>query len=123
MNMRLKKVLDDIQKTEDKILELQEYVKKLKIQKKQMEEMEIPLEEDGTLLLQRKIMPGKSICRINGETVSVSQLKELSGCLMDMYGQHEHQTLLKPLAYGKILDQRLLSARKHLRRNCGSIRS
>lgn len=75
------------------------------IQKKQMEEMEIPLEEDGTLLLQRKIMPGKSICRINGETVSVSQLKELSGCLMDMYGQHEHQTLLKPLSYGRMLDQ------------------
>lgn len=41
MNMRLKKVLDDIQKTEDKILELQEYVKKLKIQKKQMEDVEI----------------------------------------------------------------------------------
>ena len=41
MNMRLKKVLDDIQKIEDKILELQEYVKKLKIQKKQMEDAEI----------------------------------------------------------------------------------
>ena len=41
MNMRLKKVLDDIQKTEDKILELQEHVKKLKIQKKQMEDAEI----------------------------------------------------------------------------------
>ena len=41
MNMRLKKVLDDIQKTEDKILELQEYVKKLNIQKKQMEDAEI----------------------------------------------------------------------------------
>ena len=41
MNMRLQKVLDDIQKTEDKILELQEYVKKLKIQKKQMEDAEI----------------------------------------------------------------------------------
>lgn len=41
MNMRLKKVLDDIQKTEDKILELQEYLKKLKIQKKQMEDAEI----------------------------------------------------------------------------------
>ena len=41
MNMRLKKVMDDIQKTEDKILELQEYVKKLKIQKKQMEDAEI----------------------------------------------------------------------------------
>ena len=34
MNMRLKKVLDDIQKTEDKILELQEYVKKIKDSKK-----------------------------------------------------------------------------------------
>ena len=41
MITRLKKVLDDIQKTEDKILELQEYVKKLKIQKKQMEDAEI----------------------------------------------------------------------------------
>lgn len=41
MNMRLKKVLDDIRKTEDKIVELQEHVKKLKIQKKQMEDAEI----------------------------------------------------------------------------------
>ena len=41
MNMRLKKVLDDIQKTEDKILELQEYVRQLRIQKKQMEDAEI----------------------------------------------------------------------------------
>ena len=41
MNMLLRKVLDDIQKTEDKILELQGYVKKLKIQKKQMEDAEI----------------------------------------------------------------------------------
>lgn len=41
MNMRLKKVLDDIQKTEEKIVELQEYVKRLKIQKKQMEDAEI----------------------------------------------------------------------------------
>ena len=75
------------------------------IQKERIRELELPVEDDGSLLLQRKIMPGKSICRINGETISVSQLKELSGCLMDMYGQHEHQTLLKPLSYGKMLDQ------------------
>ena len=41
MNMRLKKVLDDIQKTENKILELQEHVRQLRIQKKQMEDAEI----------------------------------------------------------------------------------
>ena len=39
--MRLKKVLDDIQKTENKILELQEHVRQLRIQKKQMEDAEI----------------------------------------------------------------------------------
>lgn len=41
MNMRLKKVLDDIQKTENKILELQEHVRQLRIQKKLMEDAEI----------------------------------------------------------------------------------
>lgn len=75
------------------------------LQREQVLAMDIPVEEDNTLLLQRKIMPGKSICRVNGETIGVSQLRELSGCLLDMYGQHEHQTLLKPLSYGRMLDQ------------------
>lgn len=70
----------------------------------QIREMELPVEEDHLLLLQRKIMPGKSICRANGESISASQLKKLSGCLLDMYGQHEHQSLLKPTAYKKMLD-------------------
>lgn len=67
--------------------------------------MDIPIEEDGSLLLQRKIMAGKSICRANGETVGVGQLKEISSCLLDVYGQHEYQSLLKPVSYGKMLDQ------------------
>ena len=41
MNMRLKKVLDDIQKTEDKIAELQEHLKRHISLKQQMEDMEI----------------------------------------------------------------------------------
>lgn len=65
----------------------------------------IEVSEDGELLLQRKIMPGKSVCRVNGETVSVGQLKELSGTLLNMYGQHEHQTLLKASTYSKMLDE------------------
>lgn len=39
--MRLKKVLDDIEKAENKILELQEHVKRLHVQRKQMEDIEI----------------------------------------------------------------------------------
>lgn len=67
-------------------------------------EMELPLEDDHTLLLQRKIMPGKSTCRVGGESISATQLKKLAPCLLDLYGQHEHQSLLKPAAYKKMLD-------------------
>ncbi len=70
----------------------------------QVKEMDLPVEEGNMLILQRKIMPGKSICRVCGESVSAAQLKKLSGCLLDMYGQHEHQSLLKPSAYKKMLD-------------------
>ena len=67
-------------------------------------EMELPIEDGNTLLLQRKIMPGKSTCRVGGETISATQLKKLAPCLLDLYGQHEHQSLLKPAAYSKMLD-------------------
>lgn len=67
-------------------------------------ELELPLEDDNTLLLQRKIMPGKSTCRVGGESISTTQLKKLAPCLLDLYGQHEHQSLLKPAAYKKMLD-------------------
>ena len=70
----------------------------------QMKEMELPLEEDHLLILQRKITAGRSICRANGESVSAGQLRNLAGCLLDMYGQHEHQSLLKPASYRKMLD-------------------
>ena len=73
-------------------------------QKKQIKEMDLTIEEDGTFLLSRKLMPGKSVCRVGGELVSASQLKELSGILIDLYGQHEHQSLLKPITYQKMLD-------------------
>ena len=41
MNMKLKKILDDIQKTEDKIAEFQEHLKRQNTLKQQMEDMEI----------------------------------------------------------------------------------
>ena len=70
-----------------------------------LKELELPLEEDGTLLLQRKITAGRSLCRVNGESVSAGQLRELAGCLLDMYGQHEHQSLCKPSEHKRLLDE------------------
>ena len=75
-----------------------------KEQQELLREMELPAEEDGSLILQRKIMPNRSVCKVNGETVSSGQLKALSGSLLDMYGQHEHQSLLKPAKHREFLD-------------------
>ena len=50
--------------------------------------------EDGLLILSRKLMDGRSVSRINGETVTIAVLKEVAGILIDIHGQHEHQSLL-----------------------------
>lgn len=88
-------------------------------QKKVLSEMDLPWEEDGCLILQRKVMAGRSVCRVNGESVSMSQLKQLSGYLLDMYGQHEHQSLLKVSKHREFLDgyagSRMEEKKKQLR--------
>ena len=50
--------------------------------------------EDGQVLLSRKILDGRSINKINGETSTVGQMKAVAACLLDIHGQHEHQSLL-----------------------------
>ncbi|MCL2050124.1 MAG: DNA repair protein RecN [Lachnospiraceae bacterium] len=69
-----------------------------------LEKMELSIAEDGLIVLQRKIMPGRSILRINGETITAAQLKNIAGKLLDLHGQHEHQTLLKAANHREILD-------------------
>ena len=64
-------------------------------QLERLRQMELPVEEDGTILIKRKIMPGRSVCSICGETVTLRQLREVSELLIDIYGQRENQRLLK----------------------------
>ncbi len=61
--------------------------------------------EDGQVILSRKIMEGRSISRINGETCTVSQMKAAASLLLDIHGQHEHQSLLYPEKQLQILDE------------------
>lgn len=68
-----------------------------------LEELDIPV-EDGELILSRKISGSRSVCRLNGETVSASTLKEISSYLIDIHGQHEHQSLLHKKKHLEILD-------------------
>ncbi|MCR5755718.1 MAG: DNA repair protein RecN [Acetatifactor sp.] len=69
-----------------------------------MEEMDLIPEEDGTIIISRRLQPGKSICKINGETVTTRQVKELAEVLIDIHGQHEHQSLLHKKKHLEILD-------------------
>jgi DNA repair protein RecN (Recombination protein N) len=51
--------------------------------------------EDGLLILRREInAQGKSICRINGQMVTLSTLREVGPLLVNIHGQHEHQSLM-----------------------------
>ncbi len=60
--------------------------------------------EDGMVILSRKMIEKRSISKINGETVSISLLKEVAAILIDIHGQHEHQSLLYKKNHLAILD-------------------
>lgn len=60
--------------------------------------------EDGVVTLSRKMIGKRSVSKINGETVSNAQLKEVAGILIDIHGQHEHQSLLYKKNHLNILD-------------------
>ena len=60
--------------------------------------------EEGQVLLSRKITGGRSVSKINGETCTVSQMKAAAACLLDIHGQHEHQSLLYRDKQLEILD-------------------
>lgn len=61
--------------------------------------------ENNMLVISRRIMPGKSVSKVNGETVTAGALKAISSLLIDMYGQHEHQSLLNSSKHLDIIDR------------------
>ena len=83
-----------------------------------IEELELPV-EDGQIILQRRILQSRNVCKVCGETVTARQLKQLGEILLDIHGQHEHQSLLKPAKQLEILDayagEALLSHKEKLR--------
>lgn len=60
--------------------------------------------EDRRIVLSRKLMEGRSTSKINGETVSMGTLKDVASMLIDIHGQHEHQSLLHKKNHLAFLD-------------------
>ncbi len=69
----------------------------------QLESMDV-YPEDGRIVLSRKLMTGRSTSKINGETVSMGLLKDVASLLIDIHGQHEHQSLLHKKNHLAFLD-------------------
>ncbi|MNO21723.1 DNA repair protein RecN [compost metagenome] len=60
---------------------------------------------DESLIIRREVsMQGKSTARINGQLVNLSMLREVGEALINLHGQHEHQTLLRPERHLELLD-------------------
>ena len=67
---------------------------------------DLGIEFDGTVIIRRKMTTdGRGDIRINGASVTLGMLKSVTECLCDIYGQHEHQSLLKTASHIKLLDK------------------
>ena len=63
-------------------------------------------DEDGNLLLQREISgEGKNACRVNGRPITVAQLRQIGGELLNIHGQHDGTQLLDEELHGAYLDR------------------
>lgn len=63
------------------------------------------LAEEDEMILSRKYQNGRWSNRINGETVTIKALQQVSEILIDIYGQHEQQLLLNQNKHLDILDE------------------
>jgi len=60
--------------------------------------------EDGQIIIKRKISNTRSEIKINDETVTLGKLRKVAELLIDIHGQHEHQSLLRDGYHLKVLD-------------------
>ena len=71
-----------------------------------LQELSMPLEDDGSLLIQREIrLEGRSLCKLNGVPATVSMLRELGALLLNIHGQHESYELLSPEVHMTYVDR------------------
>lgn len=70
---------------------------------KRLEALDI-FPENGMVTLSRRLMEGRSVSRINGETVNMATLRDAASMLIDIHGQHDNQTLLHRKNHLALLD-------------------
>ena len=98
------------------VFEIKEYNNELD---KILDDYGISRESDNILLIQREVnLNGRSLCRINGQTVTLSMLKNITQNIIDIVAQNEHQQLFKHSSHINLIDNfgtaELLELKKEL---------
>ena len=63
------------------------------------------LDSGDELVLYRELsLSGRNVCRVNGVLVSTAELKTIGDQLVDLHGQHAHQSLLNPETHLQLID-------------------
>lgn len=89
-------------------------------QLQQLKEMDI-YPENNEIIMSRRITASRSVGKINSETVPASCMKRVASLLIDIHGQHEHQSLLHKKKHLEILDEYAkdkLSGKKKILKKC-----
>ena len=69
-----------------------------------LQDLNIDIDEDFLLVKREIFSSGKSICRINNQTITLQDLRKVMQELLDIHGQHETQSLLKQKYHLQLLD-------------------
>ena len=88
---------------EQAIVELDFSLTEEEVRRIQALEEDLELEENR-LLIRRKISEKKSDIRVNDLGLTLAKLREITGGLLDLHGQHEHQSLLREGSHLEIID-------------------
>lgn len=74
--------------------------------KDEIRELGIDIDEDSSVLISRTFnKSGRNICKVNGRPATLGMIKEICEKLIDIHGQHEHQSLLNPAKHILLLDR------------------
>ena len=84
-------------------------------------ELGIAPDEEGNLIITRRIMGGRSTIKVNGENYTTSALKKITELLIDIHGQHDHQSLLRPAKQLEILDDFAPQTLKDLKKELAAV--
>lgn len=100
------KVPKDIVRDETKeaLVELVFQVQNEKL-KEELLKYDVRPDEENNVIISRKILNGRSTSKVNGETFTTTNLKKVTELLIDIHGQHDHQSLLKNAKQLEILDE------------------